>query len=191
MNDSEVAHVWASFCAPIDEQSCHHLDRFMSDVTSLVSGPRHLHLRFQSSGGHPGSGIHLFDLFRRFPFRLTVYNVGQISSIGVTAYLGAKGRMVSRHATFLIHRTRLSQVSQGMDAVSLRAALRSMAIDDKRTEAIFAQEGIEFTPEERGLIDEYELILTADRAKSIGLSHAIGEFEPPPGEKILDPFSRL
>lgn len=65
----------------------------MADVTSLIGGPRHLHLRFQSSGGHPGSGIYVYDLFRRFPFPITVYNVGQVSSIGVVAYLGAQLRI--------------------------------------------------------------------------------------------------
>jgi len=39
-----------------------------------------------------------------YPLTITLYNAGQISSIGVIAYLGAKHRLTSKSATFMLHR---------------------------------------------------------------------------------------
>ena len=47
----------------------------------------------------------LYNLFRTIPVELTLYNVGQIASAGVVAYLGANHRKTAMTANFMFHRS--------------------------------------------------------------------------------------
>jgi ATP-dependent Clp protease protease subunit len=91
-------------------------------------------LLFQSNGGLVGDGICLHNFFRALPIELTLYNVGSIASIAVTAYLGAKHRKASAYAAFMLHRTYASPQAATSDR--LHAIAQSVSLDDERTEAI-------------------------------------------------------
>jgi ATP-dependent protease ClpP protease subunit len=85
--------VYAIFCGGIDQAMA---QKIVNNLTAAsVQKVKHVHLLFQSAGGYVGDGVFLYNLFRSIPVELTLYNVGQISSAGVVAYLGAKRRKTS------------------------------------------------------------------------------------------------
>jgi ATP-dependent protease ClpP protease subunit len=53
---------------------------------------KHVHALFQSAGGYVEDGVFFYNFLRSIPIELTLYNVGQISSAGVIAYLRARNR---------------------------------------------------------------------------------------------------
>jgi ATP-dependent protease ClpP protease subunit len=78
---------------------------------------QHLHVLFRSPGGVIHEGIRLYNFFRNFSIDLTLYNLGVVSSVAVIPCLGAKTRKVSRHATFMIRRTRTTDQLTNSDRV--------------------------------------------------------------------------
>ncbi|MBZ5586918.1 MAG: ATP-dependent Clp protease proteolytic subunit, partial [Acidobacteriia bacterium] len=93
-----------------------------------------LHVLFQSGGGYIADGICLYNFFRALTLDLTLYNGGSVSSIAAIAFLGAQHRKTSRFGTFMIHRSHSSP--QNATAAKLEDIVRSLRIDDARTEAI-------------------------------------------------------
>lgn len=148
---------------------------------------KHLHLLFQSYGGVVGDGVCLYSVFRELPFDLTVYNSGAVQSIGTVAYLGAKKRKVSTHATLVIHRS--TGASQPATAARLKAATESLVLDDERTEAILRQH-TNLSPDQWKQVG-HDLWLSASQAVAVGLAHEIGEFAPPFWDTSLQPLKGL
>ena len=98
-------HVYATFSGVIDHQAVQRI--FQGFSTAIRGGVEHVHLLFQSTGGAVGDGVALYNFFRALPIELSLYNIGTVASIGAIAYLGAKIRKTSAHATFMVHRTQL------------------------------------------------------------------------------------
>lgn len=91
-------------------------------------GAKRVHLLFQSSGGSVGDGIFLHNFFKNCPIDVAVYNAGTVASIGVVAFLGAKTRIVSKHATFMVHpSTNAPQPVNTADR--LKAVVESLRLD--------------------------------------------------------------
>src|SRR6266849_3964183 len=126
----DVAH--AIFCGDIAQVTA---QKVVSSLTNaMASKVKHVHLLFQTAGGYVGDGVFLYNLFRTIPIELTLYNVGQISSAGVIAFLGAKHRKTARNATFMLHRSASNH--QFATSAKLVHAAKSLVLDDERTEAI-------------------------------------------------------
>ena len=96
MADNQLpAEVFAIFCGGIEQATA---QKVVNSLTIAMGGKvKHVHLLFQSAGGYVGDGVFLYNLFRSIPIELTLYNVGQISSAGVVAYLGAKRRKTTKN----------------------------------------------------------------------------------------------
>ena len=173
--------IWAVFAGPID---AHCPNRFMQGITTAMSaGVKHIHLLFHSHGGNVGDGICLYNLFAALPIRLTIYNVGNVSSAATIAYLGAKERKTSAFATFMLHRTQA--VPQSATADRLHALAHSVVIDDDRTEAILRKHLT--LPDNKWAVHKVaDLWFSAEDAVSCGLSTSIGEFRPPIGANIYN-----
>ena len=141
MADSSVSQptpppneVYGIFAGPVDQGAVARIGNAMAIATS--NNVTRIHLAFQTSGGMVADGVALYNLFRALHVPLTLYNIGSVSSAGVTAYLGAPSRLVSSHGTFMIHKT----ISPALRFTSerLQAMTQSVLIDDARMEAIFA-----------------------------------------------------
>jgi len=173
-------NVYCTFGGPIDQAA---IERFFRSLPRLTKHPRaHLHLLFQTVGGYVGDGVCLYNLFRTFPRELTVYNAGNISSIGVIAYLGAHHRKCSSAATFMLHRSTMSPDLP--TAGRLQAAIKTLTIDDERTADILHRH-VTLTDEQWRQLDRTDLTLTADEAIQIGLADEIAEFAPKKGAPLF------
>lgn len=173
------SEVWALFAGPIDQQTVQRVTGSIS--TASLKNVSSIHLLFQCTGGGIGEGIALYNMFRALPMDLTIYNSGSVASIGVIAYLGAKKRKTSAHATFMIHRTQTT--TQSADTEKLIALAKSAVLFDGSMEAIL-REHVEMTPERWNHFNHNDLWFSAQEAVKSGLAHEIAEFAPPPQTKL-------
>jgi ATP-dependent Clp protease protease subunit len=133
---------------------------------------KHVHALFQSAGGYLGDGVFLYNHFRSIPIELTLDNVGQISSVGVIAYLGATHRKTSRSATFMLHRSTNSP--QFATAEKLSHIAKSVVLDDQRTEDIVRRH-VKFPPELWETLRHQDIYLSGEDAARFGIADEIGE----------------
>jgi ATP-dependent Clp protease protease subunit len=173
--------IYAVFCGGIDQASAQKLVSSLS--VASVNNVKHIHLLFQSAGGFVGDGVFLYNLFRSVPVELTLYNVGQISSAGVIAYLGAKSRKTTRHATFMIHRSNNSP--QFATARRLAHVAKSLVLDDQRTEDIVRQH-VALSDELWLELEHHDLYFSAEDAVQFGIATEIAEFAPPLGTQLFN-----
>jgi ATP-dependent Clp protease protease subunit len=154
--------------------------RLISKVAPAQNaGFKNFHVMFQSFGGTVGDGVMLYNFLRALPVETYFYNVGQISSAGVLVYLGAKHRIASPRALFMLHKTTWGG-SNSLDAGALGAVVNSLALDDERTAEIW-DENLKLTSEMKAALKRGDLWLTAQQALECGLATELGDFACPPG----------
>ncbi len=171
--------VYGAFCGQINEENTAKL---ISSLTTATVKRQNVHLLFQSAGGTVGEGICLYNFFKSLPVGLTIYNVGSLSSIAVVAYLGAKRRVTSSRAMFMIHRNTTTMT--GVPAMMIKGVTKSLILDDARAESILS-ESVTLPAEERwSNLDYYDFYLSGEEAVQTGLAHEIGEFSPPPRTQV-------
>lgn len=173
--------IYAVFAGPINENAPGRI--LPAFAQAINSGVKRVHLLMHSYGGNVGDGICLYNFFRSVPIDLAVYNVGNISSAAVTAFLGAKERKTSAHAVFMVHRTQA--VPQSATTERLHALAQSVAIDDDRTEAILRQH-LKLPQEKWDVHRIADLWLTANEAVECGLATELAEFAPLVGSKVFN-----
>lgn len=175
--------VYAVFCGEINEENVRNL---LANITTATVKNQNIHLLFQSSGGSVGDGVCLYSFFKSLPVGLTIYNVGSVCSIAVIAYLGAKRRVASPHAMFMIHRTTTKLTGQPLAV--MKGVTKNLTLSDERCEAIM-RESITLAGDERwSNLDYYDFFFSGKEAVDIGLAHEIGDFSPPPRSQVFHFF---
>jgi ATP-dependent Clp protease, protease subunit len=171
--------VYAVFCGLVNELTAQKLTFALGKT--MESKVKHVHLMFQSSGGLVGDGVFLYNYLRAIPIEITLYNCGQISSAGITVFLGAKHRVTNKTASFMIH----SAANSAKEATSssLEHIAKSLALDDERTDVIFRKH-VNFTPEIWASMKYHDIFLSVEEAVVAGLADEIGEFAPPSGTTV-------
>lgn len=172
--------VYGVFCGGINQESAQKLTNTFGVASN--GGVQHIHLLYQSIGGAVGDGVFLYNLFRALPFKLTLYNGGQVSSAAAVAYLGAQGRKVSAGATFMFHRS--TQTPQVATVANMAAIVQNLTLDDERTEAILRQH-IQLPKKLWSKFSHHDLYLSAKEAIEFGIADEIADFSPPPDAKIF------
>jgi ATP-dependent Clp protease, protease subunit len=175
-------YVYGVFCGPINEESTKKL---LANLATATTKNQNVHLLFQSSGGSVGDGICLYNFFKSLPVGMTVYNVGSVSSIAVIAYLGARHRVTSSRATFMMHRTTVT--TTGSPAMVMKGITKSLILDDERAESILRESVTLAGDEKWSNLDHYDFFFSGKEAVEMGLAHEVGEFSPPPGSQVY-PF---
>ena len=150
---------------------------------AMAGQVKHVHLLFQSAGGYVADGVFLYNLFRSVPIELTLYNVGQLSSAAVIAYLGATHRKTAKSATLMVHRSTNSP--QCATAAKLSHAAKSLVLDDQRTEAI-VRSHVNFPSELWDALTHHDVYVSGDEAVQFGIADEIGEFAPPTGTQVYN-----
>jgi ATP-dependent Clp protease protease subunit len=171
------ADVYASFIGEMNEESAQKLHQ---NLAAAVNGRvQRFHLLFSSNGGGVGHGIGLYNFFRTLPIDLILYNTGAVSSAGVTAYLGAKRRKVSKHAMFMLHRIFTASL-ESVPANVMRSIADSLEIADRNNQQILRSH-INLPEEKWQIFHERDLSITAEEAVTFGIADEIADFTPPLG----------
>ncbi len=172
---------YAVYCGDINQANG---AKVVNQLTGAIAGKiEHVHLLFQTAGGYVGDGVFLYNFFRAVPIELTLYNAGQISSAGVVAYLGAKGRKTTPSGTFMLHRSTNSP--QFATATKLAHVAKSLVLDDQRTETI-VREHIKFPSELWDALTHHDVYVSGGEAVKFGIAQEIGEFAPPAGMQVFN-----
>jgi ATP-dependent protease ClpP protease subunit len=175
------SEVYAIYCGGIDQASS---QKAVNGLTIAMGAKvKHVHLLFQSAGGYVGDGVFLYNLFRSIPIELTLYNVGQVSSAGVVAYLGAKNRKTAKSATFMLHRSANSP--QFATATKLTQIAKSLVLDDQRVDSIVRQH-TKLPDELWASLEHHDIYVSGEEAVKFGLATEIGEFAPPAGTQVFN-----
>lgn len=174
-------NVYAVFCGDIAQVTAQKVVAGLA--AAMGAHVQHVHLLFQSAGGYVGDGVFLYNFFHSIPIELTLYNVGQISSAGVIAYLGARHRKTTRSATFMLHRSTNS--SQFATSAKLQNTAKSLVLDDQRTETI-ARNHVHFPPRVWNRLKHLDVYLSGEEAVSFGVADEIAEFAPPLGTQVYN-----
>jgi ATP-dependent Clp protease, protease subunit len=173
--------VYAVYCAGIEQATA---QKIVQGITVAIGAKvQSIHAMWQSSGGFVGDGVFLYEFFRSMPIELTLYNVGQISSAGIIAYLGGKYRKTTARATFMIHRSTNSP--QFATAAKLKRVAKSLVLDDQRTETILRRH-IKLPDQLWDELDYHDLYLSGEEAVAYGLAHEIADFAPPAGTQVFN-----
>jgi ATP-dependent Clp protease protease subunit len=158
------------------------LERFFAACNAAyASNVQHLHFLLQSTGGGVGDGICLYNYLRALTLDLTIYNTGTVASIATIAFLGAKKRKTSAHASFMLHRTQTTV--QYANTNTVKALLDSSIRNDQITESIL-REHLTMPAEKWTQLDHNDLFFTAKESVKHGFAQEIGEFSPPTGTRI-------
>jgi ATP-dependent Clp protease, protease subunit len=172
---------YAIFCGPINQPVLVRIVQHLLRATTPDTQIRGIHLLFQSSGGTVGDCVCLYNLFRSFPLELTLYNAGSIQSGAVTAYLGARRRIASPHAQFMIHRSHCT--AEFVNLQHLESTGASMKLDDDRTEAILRAH-TRLPDSVWRKMNETNVFISGAEAVAYGLADEIGDFAPAPGAAV-------
>jgi ATP-dependent Clp protease, protease subunit len=175
----EVPEVYGVFAGPIDQAALQRI--FNNFGSAQTNGIQRVHLLLQSSGGGIGDGVCLYNFFKTSTLDLILYNAGSVASIAVIAYLGAKKRKASAHASFMLHRTQTT--TQFTNTQALKVLAESAIANDRITEAIL-REHITMPAEKWSSLDHNDLFITAEQSIEFGIAQEIAEFAPPPGTRI-------
>ena len=151
----------------VDDINQANTKRVVEGVTgAITAGNKHLHVMFQSWGGFVGDGIMLHNFFKSLSIvDLSLYNSGQVASAAVVAYLGAKRRVASKSAIFMLHRSHNSP--QFATASKLERLAENLNLDDKRTEAILKAH-IKLPEELWEQLENHDLYLTGEEGSTMG-----------------------
>lgn len=171
--------VYVVFAGNIDQAALERI--FQGFNAAFNNGIKNFHLLLQSSGGGIGDGVCLYNFFKSLTMDLTIYNCGTVASIAAIAYLGAKRRKVSAHASFMLHRTQTT--TQSANTSSIKALAESAVLNDQITETIL-RDNLNLPEDKWTELDRNDLFFTAQQSVEYGFAHEIGEFAPPVGTRI-------
>ena len=112
--------------------------RIISQMARWEADPNaHIHIHFFSEGGEVCAGIDLYEYFKAYPRKLTVY-AGTANSIAAVAFLGAPNREVSKSARFILHSV-VSTLTPKATIKELEQAVASASFNDNRVESILKE----------------------------------------------------
>jgi len=141
------------------------------------------HLLVQSNGGYVSDGICLYNLLRKLPVEIAMYNAGAVASIAVIVFLAGRHRNASATARFMIHKSQTSASPEvGPDA--LQVIVDGLRADDVRTEHILKQH-LSLSSQHWSVHGCSDLHLTSKEALQVGLIDAIADFAPPKGQRLI------
>jgi ATP-dependent Clp protease, protease subunit len=176
------AEVYGVFCSAINELSVQKLSNMVALVTQARPQPKCLHILFQSSGGTLVDSVYLYGFLKSCPIDITIYNCGNVGSGGAIAFLGAKRRVTSKLATFMLHRPHCAPQAATVDR--LNSVVSLLNIDDARLETILKAH-LKIPDADWASLRNNEFSFTGEEAVKNGMADEIGEFSPPKGQSLL------
>ena len=167
--------IWVTWVGVLDVQIARSFSQLL--VNAATDHVTRIHTLIQSPGGTINEGIFLYEFFRAFPVEVVAYNGGHIGSASLSAYLGARHRLVAANATFLIHRTKPAPVNT-WTLPHIQSVVDGLQIEDARTEAVLRSTA-KLTQKQWAIFHAgCDLTIDANTAIEVGLAHGLGSFTP-------------
>ena len=125
------------FSAPVSPQSTNQLLAHLVDLQ--VSGATSLTIAVSSPGGAIVNGIAAYNALSSAQFQVSTHNIGNIDSIVIVLFLGAK-RLTNSTSTFMFHGVGFDgNANERLEERNLLEKLDVIRPDHKRISSIIAQ----------------------------------------------------
>lgn len=180
-NPPQLKECYLIFCAQINQDTAPKLTNAFA--IAAKNGVSRVHLAIQSTGGTIGDAVFVYNLMRNMPFELITYNCGQVSSAGVTLFLGGKERVASKHSMFMIHRTYVPMAS-GQKANQMQKSSDYLALEDKRIDDIFSEQGVTLPQNILVDLEHHDVHLSPQDALKYCIATKLGVFTPPSAGEV-------
>lgn len=175
--------IYVSFLDEINHKTAETLIAAMADCAK--KGIQEVYLMLSTPGGSVMDGMHLYNVLRGMPFKLTVHNVGSVNSIGNAIFLAGSTRYAAPHSTFMFHGIGFP-VSAGhrFEEKELRERLNSLRADRMRMGSIIAEHT---NLSEKAIADLFREAQTKDAtyALNCGIVHEIRDVQIPAGTPMI------
>lgn len=167
--------IWVTCVGELDVKIARSFSQLL--VNAASDHVTRIHALIQSPGGTINEGIFLHEFFKSFPVEVVAYNGGHIGSASLSAYLGARKRVVSPHGTFLIHRAKPAPVNT-WSLPHIQTVVDGLQIEDARTEAVLRSASSLTQTQWDVFFSGCDLTLDATTAIEVGIAHGLGSFAP-------------
>lgn len=175
--------VYVSFSAEISPKTTEALIAVMADQSNKKVDE--VYLMISTPGGNVMNGLNLYNTLRAFPFKLITHNVGNVDSIGNTAFLAGEERYASPHSTFMFHGVGFD-INQKirLEEKQIREQLQTILRDQTRIGSIIRERT---DIDESQVSDLFREAGTKDAAwaKEVGIVHEIRDVNIPSGSSVI------
>ena len=129
---------YVSFSAEINPTTTEHLIAVMGNLH--MQGATEVNLLFSTPGGSVMNGFNLYNVLRAMPFKLIIYNVGNVDSIGNVIFLAGRERFACPRSTFMFHGVGFDlNGAMRLEQALLLERLASIVADNERMSAVLVQ----------------------------------------------------
>jgi ATP-dependent Clp protease protease subunit len=161
-----------------------NVTRIMAVISEkIMQGRDEFHLLLSTPGGEVAAGITLYNFIRSIPHAVTMYNVGNVDSIGNSIFVAANRRFACQHSTFMFHGVGMF-LNAVVEEKQAREALGGILADQARISDILVAR-TQITSEQAGTFFREARTLTAREALDLGMIEGIQDPQIPPGADIF------
>jgi ATP-dependent Clp protease protease subunit len=173
------------FNASIDTKTANLLSSAIVDCIN-ADGVDDITIGMCSSGGHVTEGVGLHHVIRSCPKPITIHAFGNIESIAVTVFLGARIRRAVASTHFLFHSVGIT-LDQRADVRFLTEKLEALKVDELRLGQLWLSH-VKLENSELAALFESEQVHDCEWALAHGFVHEICDFFVPPGAPVANVY---
>lgn len=140
------------------------------------------HIFMNSPGGNISDALFLYNLLRAMQIRITVHNVGQVSSCAVTVFLAADCRVAARRSSFLLHPV-TRNVHEAITAARAAGFSQAAAFEETQIGETL-RERTQISEEILSLRQARDVYLSSTEALSHGIVHEVADPALPAGAAL-------
>lgn len=182
MTDQTEKVAYVAFNGVIEFQSVSKIAATFNQAVN--DGYTSIYFCFNSPGGIIGDGIALYNHLRGLPVKITVHNIGSVSSVAVCIFMAGAERLCSSHAMFMMHPVSTPIPKEGQSWHRLQASLEAALADEERLDDILCS-GTGLTKADLAPRRFGDIHIGPQRAVDLKIAHRIAEFALPRGQKIF------
>lgn len=171
------------FTGQINDKTAIPLSSAVADAIN-DSSISELYFGIATVGGNVNEGIALHHIMRGCPKPITMHGIGNINSIGIAVFLGAKTRYAVAGTRFLFHEIGAQYNGQAISIPWLNRTLATMRADEVRITNIWRGSETNLEQPEASALFENENAHDCDWAMAHGFIREIRDFGIPMGARL-------
>jgi ATP-dependent protease ClpP protease subunit len=180
------SHVVLSYVGPINYPATKILRN--SCCGAVNGGAKQLTILFSSFGGATFEGFALYHFLRALPIELTMHNIGSVQSIANVVFMAGFKRLACTPSRFMFHDFSWgSSQAENLERNQIKERTESLEADAENFITIF-KSNTSLTDKDFETLQllNKPSIITADRAKEVGIIHEIADAKIPAGIPIYN-----
>lgn len=175
--------VYVCFSAEVNPSTTEAL--LATAAQCVEQGAKEIYLILSTPGGQVMNGMHVYNVLRGLPVKVTTHNSGNVDSIGNAIFLAGDKRYACPHSTFMFHGVGFNMPSGGrLEEKLLRERLQGIQADQKRIGSII-EEHTDLAAEDVESLFLEATTKDAAYAASTGIVHEVRDLNVPDGAPVV------